>query len=745
MSSKDKHYIKIDILRVFACIMVLLYHLNILKGGYLAVCTFFVLTGYLSVVSQFKKEKFSLLAYYRSRFVKIYLPLLLVVFLSIGAVSYLVDMNWLNLKPETTSILLGYNNFWQLGANLDYFARHVDSPFMHLWYIGILLQFELVFPLVYTIFKKIGDKTKPYISCFILGILSILSCIFFYKSSISSDLMVTYYSTWTRMFSLLFGVTLGFIHSYYGSLTFKLFRKKAIINFLFLIYMGGLLALCMTIDSTHPLFAVSMILVTLITCRMVDYGAIKANVKENVFGRGLRALANISYEIYLVQYPVIFLMQYIVIDNNLSWLIVVVITIVLAIILHFALNFKNKYVTVRFAKLCMCLLLVRGSLIGVKQYIEATDHTEEMKRLEEQLEINEQLALEKQEEYALKLKQEEEDWLAKLDSFKDVENEVKKVVSNLSVVGIGDSVMLGAVDNLYKQFPNGYFDAKISRTAWIVSGLLEELEEKEMLGNTIIINLGANGDCSESCKKKIIETAGERDIFWVNTTNDDKVHVNDKLKALEEKYDNVHVVDWNGVSKDHKEYFYADGIHLTGSGRIAYTETIYEAIYKVYLKKYDVKKEEAIKEHEIKQKSKQTFYGNDVLLNAIDDIHESFADARLVANQDYAFEKLKSDIQKDIDKKILTNRVVLGFDKTMELSEDEYDEILDMLGDREIYIISLSLKSKNILEDIARDNVKVIDFYNELEKNESYLMADRQHLTKDGNKALVEAIKENMN
>ena len=48
---KDKYYKNLDLLRVIACISILFYHIGILKGGYLAVCTFFVLTGYFSVVS----------------------------------------------------------------------------------------------------------------------------------------------------------------------------------------------------------------------------------------------------------------------------------------------------------------------------------------------------------------------------------------------------------------------------------------------------------------------------------------------------------------------------------------------------------------------------------------------------------------------------------------------------------------------------------------------------------------------
>ena len=137
-----KHYVGFDILRVVSCITILFYHLNILKGGYLAVCTFFVLSGYLSTISCLKKDKLSLKDYYISRFKKIYLPMIIVVFLSISIISLTTSYNWINLKNEVTSILLGYNNYWQINANLDYFVRNVSSPFMHLWFLSIIILEE---------------------------------------------------------------------------------------------------------------------------------------------------------------------------------------------------------------------------------------------------------------------------------------------------------------------------------------------------------------------------------------------------------------------------------------------------------------------------------------------------------------------------------------------------------------------------------------------------------------------------
>lgn len=218
---KDKYYKKLDLIRVVACISILFYHIGILKGGYLAVCTFFVLTGYFSVISYFKKENFSFKEYYKSKFKRIYLPVLIVVFLSIIITSLIKTINYTNFKPEVTSILLGYNNYWQLNANLDYFVRHISSPFMHLWFIAIILQFELVIPFILKGLDKISKKISKFLPCFLLLLFSLISYILFCVMVSKGNLMNAYYGTITRLFSITLGLLVGFIHVYYKPLTIK--------------------------------------------------------------------------------------------------------------------------------------------------------------------------------------------------------------------------------------------------------------------------------------------------------------------------------------------------------------------------------------------------------------------------------------------------------------------------------------------------------------------------------------------
>ena len=106
--------------------------------------------------------------------------MLIVVFVSIGVIKLFLDVNWFNLKPEVTSIMLGYNNFWQIMSNMDYFRSGLESPFIHLWYMAILMQFDLVFPFIFLLLKKIGDKINRIIPITITLVISLLGGAYFY-------------------------------------------------------------------------------------------------------------------------------------------------------------------------------------------------------------------------------------------------------------------------------------------------------------------------------------------------------------------------------------------------------------------------------------------------------------------------------------------------------------------------------------------------------------------------------------
>ncbi len=731
-----KYYRDLDIIRVIACIAVLLYHLGILKGGYLAVCSFFVLSGYLSCVSAFKKEKFDFKNYYKNKFFHLYLPLLVVVLISIFAISFIPSISWLNLKPETNSVLLGYNNFWQLNANLDYFARHVDSPFMHLWYIAILLQFDLIFPFIFIFLRKIGRKVGQVCPVILTGLLGILSAVFFYKMSLN-NITIAYYNTFARLFDLCFGMMIAFLGAYKNLIPEKL-ATKANSRIMLVIYSLVWIAL-MLLGGTDPKYMiVYMLLTNVVTMRLINYASINEEEltnKKNI----IKSIASITYEIYLVQYPIIFMMQELEMKAYIKIPLIIIGTILVAYILHIALNFK-KYDKAKFLKILLQVGVLVISAYGLYLYVISVDHTDEMKALEEQLSENSKLMEEQQEAYKTKAAEEQEKWKQMMADLDTSEENLKKIVADVPSAFIGDSVMLGAKLNIEKKFKNAYFNAEISRTCYVANDILKELIRKNALGDVVVFNFGANGDCSQGTKETIMKTIGDsRKVFWLTVTNDKRVHFNDKIKAFAEKYNNLYIIDWEKISKGHSEYFYSDGLHLPSPGRVAYTNAIYEAIYNVYLDEFNAKKEEIMNKHEEEMRTKLSFYGNELLVNAFNDLKDEYNDSNFMINKDYKYEEIKNEIEKNITEDTLTHRVIFAFDNSSELTNENYQSLVDLCGEREVYIVKMGKDELNI------NNATIIDFYKEINENPKYLMVDKIHLTKEGNKALKTKIVENLN
>lgn len=704
MSSKNK-YLKLDILRVLLCITVLLYHLNILKGGYLAVCSFLTISGYLLTISLLKNQNISLKEHYKKRIKKLYIPLLLVVLLTLTIIPLFKNIYWLNLKPETTSVLLNYNNFWQISTNQDYFARADASPFVHMWYISLLFQLELIFPIIIKLINKIKNKKIPIL---LLKVISIISVLYFLMTSINKTMAITYYHTLSRAFSYILGVTLGFIHTYKKN---NIIKNKTIQLLIYIFYIILLTIMFITIKSTSQYFNIIMLITSIITIRIINYSL--DNTKENMT---LKRITNISYEIYLLQYPIIYIFDYIELNQSIKIVLIIIFTLLLSKLLYLTIKTNKKKIKI--------LIILPIIIFGLITYINTKDHTKEMNELQKQLEQNEIILKEMENNYNQNIKNEEEKLNKALEKIDVLPEELKKLITNMPLVGIGDSVMVGGASEIKKIFPNSYIDAQISRSMWTAEKIINNLKQNNKLGNPVVIHLGTNGECTKTCKDEIMKTLETKKVFWINTTN--YIFINNNLKQLEKEYNNLEIIDWYDISKDHKEYFYADGIHLTQIGRQAYANSIYEAIYNNYQNEYQIKKETILKEYEENKSNKITFYGNEMLLNALKNISEEYKNANIYVESNLTIDELKQKIKNSKENNTITKTIILIFDKSFNIETKDYIELINQYKETKIYLIT----------------TKQIE--NSLHIDDKYLMPDRIHLNDEGNKKIIDLLKENI-
>ena len=715
-----RRYRKLDQIRLYLCLAVFLYHMNLLKGGYLAVSAFFVLSGYLSIVS-LNGKKFSFGSYYLNRLKRLYLPLLAAAFLSIGIISLFPSIRWLNLKTETTSVIFAYNNFWQLNADKDYFVRNAASPFTHLWYISILMQYDLLLPLFYLPVKLASRRISriiPLAACLLLAAGSYLCFVLIGKN----DLMSAYYGTFPRSFSMFLGMLLGFADPLIGE------KENALSGILFYLELAVMSFLFLTVDAASKQFDLAMLAVSILCMLLIIHGK-KTNGRKDTVSLLLSFLSSYTYEIYLLQYPVIFLFGQIRMPDSLKAIPVFLLTAILAYMVREALALRRKKVFT----FVLCALLLCADGFGVCRYLTEKDHTAEMEELQQMLNENQKLIEEKNKEYLQNKDKRKEDWKILEEDFGSDEENVRAMLRNAPVTGIGDSILLDLAPGLYERFPNGYFDGKISRDLYHGNEILEELKDTDELGEIVVLCLATNGDYIESYNAKLMEIMEEREVFWVNAVGPDDPRFNERFADFAKNYPNLHIVDWEKASRGHPEYFYYDNIHVIGDGVTALTETIYDAIFDVYLEKYRQQKEEIRDE----RNSTVIFCGNDILIAAYPYLYDVYPEAAY-RSQDADFESLCRVLEAQIKDNTLEHKIVFLYDSRFSISWEEYEKLIGLCQEYELYIC-------RIFDDIPEfddGNVKVIDFRNRLRENRDYLLADGFHLSQDGCIALTEAIKE---
>lgn len=162
----------LDGLRVLAILAVLVYHANPswLPGGYFGVTVFFFITGYLTTLS-IEREigRTGRLDY--PRFVLKRVTRLLPSMLAVVGVTTLLCVFFApNLLPKVKSdavpALLFVENVFYIVRNVSYFANAgLPSPLTHFWYLGVVMQFYVVWPLVLLGMRKVVEVPSHGVRC----------------------------------------------------------------------------------------------------------------------------------------------------------------------------------------------------------------------------------------------------------------------------------------------------------------------------------------------------------------------------------------------------------------------------------------------------------------------------------------------------------------------------------------------------------------------------------------------------
>ena len=575
----------LDGLRAVAIIVIILYHMfpETMRGGYLGVSLFFVLSGYLLAVTcmrGFELRTYSVGRFYLKRIKRIYPALIVVLGATLILLWRFYPASLRGLRNEVLSILFGYNNWRQIALNMSYFTRIANSsPFTHLWSTAIELQYYLIWPILFFVCVRLEWRHRGIgaLVLFVLAMASITEMGVIYLPG--GDPSRVYFGTDTRVHALLLGSALGFLRldetedgvaESTGWLLFGLCIP--VITVMFVMVNGEEPA------AYQGLIAASGLAFTLLVGLVAD--------PKLPFGRWLdfkplKWLGAISYELYLVMYPTIYFIQRWRPVNNTAQLALIEagIMLVAAALLHLAVRpaalgpWKGKGKWTALLRVAPWLVAAAVAA-GVFALIQAPPDAHDMAQLQAELEQNAQHSGEV-------APTPPDDWDGMFDGSEADWPEATPVVTltdPATVTCVGDSVMLGALPALQQVMPGCVVDAKESRQVAEVIGILQNLEAQGKLGSVVVIALGTNGPFQQSFGQSVIDYLGpDRQIYWVTAygaTLRWQEESNSVIRALAEANDNVEIIDWAAVGPTHPEWFYSDGIHLQQAGQQGYADFV---------------------------------------------------------------------------------------------------------------------------------------------------------------------------
>ncbi len=157
----------IEGLRAFAVVSVVLYHANLgVRGGYVGVDVFFVISGFLitrQLVSTVGVKGFTALPTFYSRRIRRLLPASATVVITTVLVARVVAPA-LQVKPIATDAIFTtfYSLNYRLAAEGTQYLHQGDSvsPLQHFWSLGVEEQYYLFWPVIIALLALVGRRHR---------------------------------------------------------------------------------------------------------------------------------------------------------------------------------------------------------------------------------------------------------------------------------------------------------------------------------------------------------------------------------------------------------------------------------------------------------------------------------------------------------------------------------------------------------------------------------------------------------
>ncbi len=596
-----KRNLSLNGLKALAIIAIILYHLDVpwLQSGHLGVVIFLVMTGYFFTRSLLKEIQESETVVFTERILKRIArmwPAVAILVIAVGVLC--ISFNHVLLTKMKPDILPGLTftlNIANVVRDTSYFDNFGGtSPLLHLWYLGVDIQFCILWPYIMYMMVAEGkqDVARTHRVTFMFACISAAWMAYLYVPG--EDPSRIYYSLDTRIFSPLIGACAA------------LYPRKSVVSFNERMPWVGpasvvalFLAMIFIPKNADFFYWGGMFLASILTAFVILCLTCKNPLSDLFRNPVLANIGDMSLSLYLWHFPIILLLGA---NTNTSGILIKLLAIVLTGIVGY-INYRvvekgslfsvdSMYSGEHRCKVALVVLFIASMGIYTwAQFIpNETLIPEDAMQQSENASTEQMQSVGELNEDKLTQARKVKMNLSDLPSGKIclVEDQYLSDQGIKSPFMIGDSVPTAIHEEYAQYFPNGKLDAKVSRRPDAMQELLESYLKQGVVGDVVILQAFNNTTPPSSMLDEMVEACGDREVYLVNIKVPESIEgpINRLLIECAEKYDNVHVIDWNSLVANHMdEYLWADHTHLKPNGAEPYVNLLANSIAEGFAKK----------------------------------------------------------------------------------------------------------------------------------------------------------------